>query len=92
MRLRDLGRYVRDVSVPRWRRFLVFGAVAYAFMPFDFIPDAIPVFGWLDDLGVIAAVVAFVSRDVARHALARANTPVVDTTWRQPSGVDTLTR
>jgi uncharacterized membrane protein YkvA (DUF1232 family) len=68
MHLRDLGHYLRDAAVPRWRRSLVFVAAAYALMPFDLIPDAIPVLGWLDDVGVIAAVLAFVSRDVARHA------------------------
>jgi uncharacterized membrane protein YkvA (DUF1232 family) len=68
MQLRELGRYLRDAAVPRWRRSLVFLAGAYVLMPFDLIPDAIPVLGWLDDLGVIAAVLAFVSRDVARHA------------------------
>ena len=67
MKLRDVGRYFRDRQVSLWRKGLVLFAAAYAVMPFDAIPDFYPVIGWLDDVGVIAAVAAFIWRDVKRH-------------------------
>lgn len=67
MNLRSLGRYLTDTRVPRWRRWLVLGGVFYAVLPIDLIPDVLPVVGWLDDLGVLAAVCAFFARDVAQH-------------------------
>lgn len=61
-----MGRYVRDPSIPRWRRFAVLGAVLYLVMPVDLIPDVVPVLGWLDDVGILGAALAFFARDVAR--------------------------
>ncbi len=36
-------------------------AIAYALMPLDLVPDAIPLFGELDDLGVTAVALAVVA-------------------------------
>lgn len=66
-----LASYVRDGGVSVWRKLLVVGAALYLVMPFDAIPDMLPVVGWLDDVGVLAAVAAFLVRDVKRHAEAR---------------------
>ena len=68
MKLQDVGRYFRDRQVSLARKSLVLFAAAYAVMPLDLVPDVIPVFGWLDDIGVVAAVAAFIWRDVKRHA------------------------
>jgi uncharacterized membrane protein YkvA (DUF1232 family) len=70
MKLQDVGRYFRDGEVSLFRKSLALFAVAYAVMPIDAAPDFIPFFGWLDDLGVVAAVTAFIWRDVKRHATA----------------------
>ena len=78
MKLQDVGRYFRDRQVSVARKGLALFAVAYAVMPFDAIPDVIPVLGWLDDIGVVAAITAFLWRDVKRHAaalLASSNPP-----------------
>ncbi|MGZ3457285.1 MAG: YkvA family protein [Archangium sp.] len=69
--LRSMGtrffRYVRDPRVPLWRRLAGLFAILYFVMPVDAIPDFIPVLGWLDDLGVLAAVAWFVVREVQRY-------------------------
>ena len=71
MKVRELTSYVRDGGVSGWRKLLVVGAALYLVMPFDAIPDVVPVVGWLDDVGVLAAVAALLVRDVRRHAEAR---------------------
>jgi uncharacterized membrane protein YkvA (DUF1232 family) len=55
-------RLLRDKRLPRWHKLLVGALIPYLAMPFDLIPDFIPVAGQLDD----AVIVAFVLRRVAR--------------------------
>ena len=59
--------FLKDAKVPKWRKLFVFGAIAYTIWPFDFIFDAIPFLGWLDDIGVLSVAAAVVWRDVQRH-------------------------
>ncbi len=68
MNLASVGRYFRDAQVPTWRKLLGLGAVAYAVMPIDLIPDVLPVVGWLDDIGVMALFMTAVVSDINRHA------------------------
>ena len=82
-RTRTLGklwRYLRDPGVAAWRKLAGFAAVAYVVWPLDLIPDAIPVLGWLDDAGILAAAAAFLVAEVRRHerTLERAKDEVVD--------------
>ena len=71
MALRSLGtkyfQYLRDPRVPRWRRYAGLFALVYFLMPVDFIPDFIPLLGWLDDLGVLSAAALFISREVEHY-------------------------
>jgi uncharacterized membrane protein YkvA (DUF1232 family) len=55
-------RLARDPRVPRRRRLLLVGLVGYLALPFDLIPDFVPVAGQLDD----AVVVALVLRSIVR--------------------------
>jgi len=48
------ARLMVDSRVPRTERALFAGAVIYAIIPFDFIPDMIPFIGQVDDLFLIA--------------------------------------
>ena len=75
MKLGDVSQYFKDPAVAAWRKLLAVGAVAYTVIPFDAVPDVIPVLGWLDDLGVLGATVAFILRDVKRRSAARAALP-----------------
>jgi uncharacterized membrane protein YkvA (DUF1232 family) len=57
-------RLLSDPRVSRGRKLLLLALVAYLVMPFDLIPDFIPVAGQLDD----AILVALVLRTVLRAA------------------------
>lgn len=55
-------RLLRDDLVPRRSKLLLGALIAYLAMPFDLVPDFIPVAGQLDD----AIIVAIVLRTVLR--------------------------
>jgi uncharacterized membrane protein YkvA (DUF1232 family) len=48
------GRLLTDARVPRAEKALFAGAIIYAIMPLDFIPDVIPFIGQMDDAYLIA--------------------------------------
>lgn len=48
------ARLLSDPRVPRTEKALVAGAIIYAIIPFDLIPDMIPFVGQLDDAYLIA--------------------------------------
>ena len=49
---------------PMWARAIIIAALAYFIMPLDAIPDAIPVVGYTDDLGALAAALAMVGMHI----------------------------
>jgi uncharacterized membrane protein YkvA (DUF1232 family) len=48
------ARLLTDPRVPKTERALVAGAIVYALIPFDLIPDMIPFVGQVDDAYLIA--------------------------------------
>jgi uncharacterized membrane protein YkvA (DUF1232 family) len=56
------SRLLRDERLPRRHKLLVAALIPYLALPFDLIPDFVPVAGQLDD----AVLVAFVLRHIAR--------------------------
>ncbi|MFC7421769.1 YkvA family protein [Iodobacter arcticus] len=48
-------------ETPAWAKAIIFGALAYFILPLDAIPDVIPVAGFSDDLGALAAAIGMVS-------------------------------
>jgi len=66
-----LKRLLADPRVPRRRRALVALALGYLLVPFDLVPDFIPVAGQLDD----AIVVALALRGLLTEQLAREHWP-----------------
>ncbi len=49
-----------DPATPKWVKGIIVGALGYFISPLDAIPDAIPIVGFADDLGALAAATAVV--------------------------------
>ena len=71
-----------DRETPRHVQAALLGAIAYFILPFDFIPDMLPVLGFTDDAAVLATAIRMVAvhikpehRDAARAALKRGIAP-----------------
>jgi uncharacterized membrane protein YkvA (DUF1232 family) len=67
-----------DRETPRHVQAALLGAVAYFILPFDFVPDMLPILGFTDDAAVLATAIRMVSshitsehREAARAALKR---------------------
>ena len=66
-RARALVRYFRDREASILGKLFVLAAVVYVISPVDLIPDAFPIVGWLDDMGVMSLAVAFMWKVVGRY-------------------------
>ena len=55
-----------DPATPAWVKGIIIGALGYFVTPFDAIPDAIPVVGFADDLGALAASAAAVGAHIKK--------------------------
>jgi len=67
-----------DRQTPLHVRTILWGALAYFVLPFDVIPDYLPLIGYTDDAAVLATAIQMVAsnlkpdhREAARRALAR---------------------
>lgn len=86
MALPDVARLVwgiaRDDRVPRWIRYGLLGVAGYLVLPFDIVPDWVPLAGQLDDVLVLTLGV--------RQLLRQVPEPVLLEHW--PGRTDTLGR
>jgi uncharacterized membrane protein YkvA (DUF1232 family) len=71
-----------DKQTPRHVQASLLGAIAYFILPFDFVPDMLPVLGFTDDAAVLATAIRLVAthitpdhREAARAALKRGTDP-----------------
>ena len=71
-----VGRLIRDERVPRRRKLLLAALVGYLALPFDLVPDFIPVVGQLDDVLIVALVL--------RHFLRSGGEQLVREHWSGP--------
>ena len=71
-----VGRLARDRRISRWRRALLFVLLAYLALPFDLIPDFLPVAGQLDDAVILVAAL--------RLLLGGASTEMLREAWPGP--------
>src|ERR1700710_1502208 len=67
-----------DSQTPRHVQAALLGPIAYFTLPFDFVPDMLPILGFTDDAAVLATALRMVAthitpehRDAARAALKR---------------------
>ena len=67
---RLLWRLARDRRVPLATKLLVAGTGLYLAVPFDIIPDWIPVLGYLDDVILVGLVLRRLVRSVPADVLA----------------------
>jgi uncharacterized membrane protein YkvA (DUF1232 family) len=71
-----VSRLAREPRVPRRRKLVLLGLVAYLSLPFDLVPDFIPVAGQLDDVIIVALVL--------RHFVAAGGEPLIRELWPGP--------
>jgi uncharacterized membrane protein YkvA (DUF1232 family) len=78
-------RLLADGRVPRSRKLVLVALLAYLALPFDLIPDFIPVVGALDDAIVVALAL--------RYVLRAAGAPLVREHWPgPPDSLDAIMR
>ena len=69
---------LRHPGTPRTARLLLASAIGYALLPFDIIPDFIPLVGHLDDLVIVPALVALAVSMIPSEVVAEARSETRD--------------
>lgn len=62
-----LRSYLFDKDVKWYRKSIVVAALIYFITPIDSIPDFVPFFGFLDDVGVIAWTVRYLGEEIKSY-------------------------
>ncbi|MCW8804316.1 MAG: YkvA family protein [Ignavibacteriaceae bacterium] len=62
-----LYSYLKDPLVKWYRKAIVVAALVYFIVPIDTIPDLTPFFGYLDDLGVITALLKYLGSELIQY-------------------------
>ncbi len=62
-----LYRYMKDPFVKWYRKAIVVAALIYFIVPIDTVPDLTPLFGYLDDLGVITALLKYLGNELMSY-------------------------
>ena len=70
LELLALALAARHPRTPWYAKLVVAGCVAYAVSPVDFIPDALPIVGFIDDLVFIPLAIALAVRFIPAPVLA----------------------
>jgi len=59
----------KDKRTPKMAKFLLGLAIGYVLLPFDLIPDFIPVIGHLDDIIIVPALVFFALKMIPKEVI-----------------------
>jgi uncharacterized membrane protein YkvA (DUF1232 family) len=70
-RLRYYLLILLDRQTPWYAKLLLAAGLVYILVPVDFLPDTIPIIGWLDDLAIASFIVALALRLVPQEVMAR---------------------
>ena len=60
----------KDARTPLLPKWLLGLAIAYAIMPFDLIPDVIPVLGYVDDVIIIPGLITLAYTMIPKYIIA----------------------
>ena len=71
-------------ALPGKVRVMIYGALGYFILPTDFLPDILPILGFTDDLGLLAAVFIKASQYMDAEVNAKAEAKVVE--WLGEAG------
>ena len=69
-------RLLADPRVPRRKKLILAALIPYLVLPFDLVPDFIPVAGYLDDAVIVALVL--------RHVLRGSDRELIESHWPGP--------
>jgi uncharacterized membrane protein YkvA (DUF1232 family) len=58
-------------------RLVAYGALFYLILPFDLVPDTIPVFGYVDDFGILGFAAAYYARQYPKITVLNADGTVL---------------
>lgn len=75
-RLRYYLLILLDRQTPWYAKLLLAAGLVYILVPVDFLPDTVPLIGWLDDLAIASFIVALALRLVPQEVMARVKTKV----------------
>lgn len=67
VRLRALYRLLCNRDAPWLPRVVAILSLAYVVVPTDVIPDGVALLGWMDDLGIMGALLAYLTASAARY-------------------------
>jgi len=73
-RIKLLTKVVASKELSLVDRLVAYGALFYLILPFDLIPDSIPVFGYVDDFGILGFATAYYVKRFPQIAKSSENT------------------
>ena len=79
---------LKKPDLPGKTRVMIYGALGYFILPADIIPDILPVLGFTDDLGLLAAVFMAATQYMDAEVDAKAEAKVVEWLGREEKEVE----
>ena len=78
---------LKKPDLPGKTRVMIYGALGYFILPTDFLPDILPILGFTDDLGLLAAVFVAATQYMDEEVNAKAEAKVVQWLGREEKEV-----